>query len=208
MKKNLILFITMLISLSLLTGCGATEEDIANAKNPEKFVKESFENYYKKEIEIISTKEVKDKNDDSLKIMNIQLKDNKDFTFTACSYWEISSPIPTRHYNYINNYEAKYTEIFLNQYFNSEEYGTITFENKKYSYKEECELDYNKATLELNDLSKLDSLQETLNEIKETKEVYSISIDIKYNDQTVTIILNENTKDQENLDKLNSLKNS
>ena len=208
MKKRIKIYIILLISLFLLTGCGETEEDYKNAENPEKFVKESLEDYYKKEMEIIETIEVKDDENHSSTFMSLRLKDDENFIFSACSYWDINAGIPTRHYSYINNYESTYSEKFLKENFSSGEYGTILSEKRNYSYNQKCDLDFNKITLELSDLTKIDKLQEYLKELYAKKEIYSISFDVKYNDKTITIFLNENTKEQENIDKLNSLKNS
>lgn len=208
MKKKMKLYFALLISLFLLTGCGETEEDYKNADNPLKYVKESLEKYYKKDFEIIDSKEVKGADNESATFMNIRLKDDEDFVFTACSYWEISAAIPTRHYTYINTYESVYKEKFLHEHFDSGEYGTILSEPKTWSYNKACNLEFNKVTLEISDLSKLDKLQTYLKDLYNEKEIYSIDLDIKYNDKTITIFLNENTKNQENIDKLNSLKNS
>lgn len=208
MKKNIKMLVVLLISLILLTGCGETEEDFDNAKNPEKFVKESISKYYKKEFEVIDMKESQDEDGNQIKIMQLQVKDNEDFTFSACSFWEIESPIPARHYTYINNYEDVYKERFLKEYLGTGEYGEFLTEPQNYQYKESCELDRNKVILEISGISEIDNIEEVLKTLEENKETYSLSFEVRYNDKTETININENTKESENIEKLNSLKNS
>ncbi len=208
MKKAIKLFFVMFISVSLLTGCGESEIDYINAENPESFVKESFEDYYKKEIEVIEAVEKEDKKDNKTTIMKVRLKDEEDFTFKSCAYWDITAAIPKRYYTTVNNYENIYAEKILKKYFESWKWGTLIFEQKNTKYTDNCELEKTSATLEVKEIDKIDELAKLLIEIIDKKEIYAININIKYEDEEITLLLNEELNEKIILEKLSKLKKS
>lgn len=206
--KKYTLIIALLITCILLTGCGATEKDLNESKNPLAFVQENFESYYKKDIVLLEHEEKTNDKDQKTDLMKYYLKDDENFAFNACAYWDISSPIPTSFYTTVNNYENTYAAKFIEKHFEDISYIEVTLEPDKTKYNEFCELEQNKINLELIDVEKIEDLKKELIKIKETKEIYAINLKIKYEAEDVTILISDQSTEENILEELNKLKKS
>ncbi len=204
MKKNFYKLIMLLITCFLLTGCGETKDDYNNAENPENYVRNNFKNFYNKDITLKESKEETDSHNNKIKLMEFVLSEEDTLSFNACSYWEKSSAIPTRHYTSVNNYESKYSTKLLTEYL-TEEYGILSKETKQIEYNEICRLDRDILTLELTDIDNLQRLAERLVYIADLKETYALHFKVKYLDKKVNIDINNESSEETYLKELSKL---
>lgn len=204
MKKNIRKILLLLITCGLLTGCGATKEDIKNSENPEKFVKEAFQEYYKKEVEVIKTEDI-ETNGEITKIIELSLKEDENFTFTSCAYWEADGITFSRRYTTVNNYTGKYNAKFIKESLGTE-FGTVKTEARPVQYDISCTLETEDVILELKDISLLDNLLNKLVEMSQEKEIYAINLKIQYLDKAVSLTINNSTTKEDINKKLSELK--
>ncbi len=208
MKNKIGIVYLLLISSVLLTGCGTSKKDLEEASNPLEFVEKTFESYYKKEIILLDHEEKTDNKKQKTDLMKYQLENNENFTFNACAYWDVSSPIPNSYYTNVNNYENIYATKFIQEHFKDISYTEVILDSYKTKYNDFCELEQSKITIELKDISNLENLEQELIKIKETKEIYAINIKIKYEDRDVTILISNQSTEENILEELNKLKKS
>lgn len=203
MKKNTKSMLILLITILLLTGCGEKEKDYENEKNPTKFVQENFYNYYQKETEINKVEE-KVQEKDTTKLIELSLKEDKSFTFDACTYWVTNYPIPNRYYTSVNNYENKYNTKFITESL-KDEFGMITIEETTTDYNESCHLSHENTILELEDTLLIPTLSTRLSRMNQEKETYALHLTVKYHDKKVNITINHESNEEDYLKELTKL---
>lgn len=206
MKKKILIAMTLLITCGGLTGCGASDEDLKCAENPDKCVKDIYKSSKQKEIELINEEEKTDDTDNVTTILKYKLKDDENIVFDTCAYWD-SSVVGVSEYNVQDNYQEVYTEVLLKNHFDNSNKFVLNFESKSRYVNKICTLEYNTPIIELIDLNDISELYNELLEVKEEKEIFSVSVDVKYQDKKVSISLNDNVSNEDVHNKLEELKN-
>ena len=190
-----------LLVLFCIVGCGETEMDYENEENYIDFLKESFERVYDQKIVIDDDEEI----DEGEHIMDLHLKEESDVKFQACTYWEVSSPIPSRHYQYSSNFDSVYSTKILKEHLGVLDYGKLKTDENVVGYTKECELSNYYNVFELDYLSSRDDLAEELYKIGQKNYLYSIRLDVEYNGEKQVVIIKDKYTKGDYLTSLNKL---
>jgi len=182
------LFICLLIIFSL-SGCGKSEDHLNNSKNYKDFLISEFKEAYDKEIIIESDDVRTDRTNNDVHYMNVYLKDDSNFKFEACTFWETSDAVVSTNYVWVTNYENINNKNILENNLNNLSYGSfVPASEMMYEY-ENCNITNYTYIFELNSLDNLDNFADVLSSINYDSSIY---LTVKYNGKEVNISINKN----------------
>lgn len=179
------MLIAMLVALALC-GCGEEEEDYEHAKNPDDYVIENLQNVYGRNAEIIS----KTKMDKEDYIYEVCFKEEPEITFQACTYWYVADAIPTRSYEYMDNYKDRKNACVLTE---------LLAGNEDYAFRMEEEdqqgITFYDFILEIQNEAGIAKLPSFLEKLGQNQNLnYDFMLKICYRDQNTVVTISDKSE--------------